>query len=218
MNGPHDVGGRHGFGPIIAEDENLLFHGSWEKRVLGTTLAAASLGYWNIDASRHARESLPPAVYYGASYYAIWLQALENLLMTAGEVTAEELSSATVAKPGHRVSRKLTEQEVASVLEKGGPTDRPGPAPRFSEGDKVVTRNHQPAAHTRLPGYARGVVGTITASHGPHVFPDTNARFEGENPQPLYTVAFDAKSLFGEDADPTLTVHIEAWEPYLDPA
>ncbi|MEL6640808.1 MAG: nitrile hydratase subunit beta, partial [Pseudomonadota bacterium] len=71
MNGPQDVGGRHGFGPIEPESEGTLFHAEWEKRVLGTTIAAASLGYWNIDASRHARESLPPSVYYGSSYYEI---------------------------------------------------------------------------------------------------------------------------------------------------
>jgi hypothetical protein len=39
--------------------------------------------------------------------------------------------------------------------------------------------------------------------HGAHVFPDTNALSQGENPQPLYTVEFRARDL---------------WEDYLAPA
>ena len=218
MNGPHDVGGRHGFGPIVPEKEGDLFHGDWEKRVLGVTLASAALGYWNIDASRHARESLPPAVYYGSSYYAIWLQALENLLVASEEITPDELATGTAVSAGKRADRMLKAEAVADVLEKGGPADRPGPMPRFQVGDAVRTKNHQPAGHCRLPGYARGVVGRIVAQHGAHVFPDSSARFQGEDPQPLYTVAFDAATLFGADADPHLTVQIEAWEPYIDPA
>jgi hypothetical protein len=86
---------------------------------------------------------------------------------------------------------------VPAVLAKGGPTERPGPAPRFGIGDRVRTRNHQPKGHTRLPGYARGREGIVTALHGCHVYPDTNAHFEGEQPCPLYTVRFDATELFG---------------------
>ena len=85
-------------------------------------------------------------------------------------------------------------------------------------GDKVRTRNHQPSGHTRLPGYARARSGVVTAVHGSHVFPDTNAHFEGEEPCPLYTIRFDAAELFGADADPTLSVSIDAWEPYLERA
>jgi len=40
----------------------------------------------------------------------------------------------------------------------------------------------------------------------------------GENPQWLYTVVFPARELWGEDADPSITVSIEAFEPYLAPA
>jgi hypothetical protein len=101
MNGPQDVGGRHGFGRVIPEDEAIRFHAEWEKRVLGITLAAGALGYWNIDASRHTRESLPPAVYYNASYYEIWLRALEILLKRAGEVSAEELAAGRALADGH---------------------------------------------------------------------------------------------------------------------
>ncbi len=218
MNGPQDVGGRHGFGAVQPEPEDIRFHADWEKRVLGVTLTCGALGYWNLDASRHMRESLPPAVYYGASYYEVWLRALENLLVEAGEVTAEELAHGHAATPGKRADRRLPADVVPKVLASGGPTDREGPAPRFAIGDRVKTRNHQPKGHTRLPGYARGCIGAIVAVHGCHVYPDSNARYEGEQPCPLYTVRFAARDLFGDDADATLSVSIDAWERYLDPA
>ncbi|MEO1677848.1 MAG: nitrile hydratase subunit beta [Pseudomonadota bacterium] len=216
MNGPQDIGGRHGFGAVFPEDENVRFHAAWEKRALGVTLAAGALGYWNIDVSRHARESLPPATYYASSYYAIWLRALEALLERSGEITRSELAAGHASAPGLRQDRRLSPEAVAKVLAAGGPTDRAGPAPIFSVGDRVRTVNHQPSGHTRLPGYARGCSGVVTAIHGSHVYPDTNAHFEGESPCPLYTVRFDAIELFGEGADRSLTVSIDAWEPYLE--
>ncbi len=218
MNGPQDLGGRHGFGPVVPEDEDTRFHAEWEKRVLGVTLAAGALGYWNIDVSRHARESLPPATYYGSSYYAIWLRALEQLLLRAGEVTLAELANGQSQVPGKRQERRLTQDAVAAVLAAGGPSSRAGPEPQFAIGDQVRTRNLQPSGHTRLPGYARNCTGVITALHGSHVYPDSNAHFEGEAPQPLYTVRFTARELYGEDSDPTLCVSIDAWEPYLERA
>ena len=80
------------------------------------------------------------------------------------------------------------------------------------------TRNIHPATHTRLPRYARGRVGVIEALRGCHVFPDTAAIGKGEDPQWLYTVLFEGRELWGESADPTLKVSIEAFEPYLEPA
>lgn len=218
MNGPQDVGGRQGFGPVTPEDEKIRFHAEWEKRVLGVTLAAAALGYWNIDASRHMRESLPPAMYYTASYYEIWLRALEKLLLKAGEISEEDLSTGQAQSVGQRTDRCLKADAVPGVLAAGGPTNRSGPEPKFQPGDKVRMRNHQPSGHTRLPGYARRCTGVVTALHGAHVYPDSNARFEGEHPQPLYTVRFTATELFGESADAGHSVSIEAWEPYLERA
>ena len=58
----------------------------------------------------------------------------------------------------------------------------------------------------------------IECVRGHHVFPDTVAIGQGESPQWLYTVLFEGHELWGESADPTLKVSIEAWEPYLEPA
>ena len=71
---------------------------------------------------------------------------------------------------------------------------------------------------TRLPRYVRGHVGVVERLHGVHVFPDSAVLDKGDDPQWLYTVRFDARELWGDDADPTVTVSIDAFEPYLDPA
>lgn len=218
MNGPQDLGGRHGFGAVRPDPDAPLFHAPWEARVLGLTLAAAALGHWTLDRARHARESLPPAFYLGAGYYAIWLRALETLLVDAGEIDRAELAEGRAHRPGLRPESCLAPDAVAGMLARGGPALRDGPAPAFAPGDRVRTRNHQPAGHTRLPGYARCRTGTIEHVRGCHVFPDANAHDGGEAPQPLYTVVFTGTELFGADADPTLTVSIDAWESYLDPA
>jgi nitrile hydratase subunit beta len=89
-------------------------------------------------------------------------------------------------------------------------------AARFKPGDRVRTRNINPPGHTRLPRYARSRSGVIESIRGCHVFPDTAATGEGEDQHWLYTVVFDGRELWGEDADPTLKVSIDAWEPYLE--
>ena len=94
MNGPQDLGGQMGFGPVAPERNEPVFHADWEKRALGVTLAAGAMGHWTIDESRYVRESLHPADYYASSYYEIWIKALEVLLQRHGLVAAEELSEA----------------------------------------------------------------------------------------------------------------------------
>ena len=66
--------------------------------------------------------------------------------------------------------------------------------------------------------YVRGRAGTIVSSHGMFVLPDANAHGLGENPEWLYTVRFAGTELWGEAADPTLTVMVDLWESYLDAA
>ena len=88
----------------------------------------------------------------------------------------------------------------------------------FRAGDRVRTRNMHPQHHTRLPRYARGKTGVIEAVRDGFVLPDTNAHGQGENPEWVYTVAFDGRELWGDGADPALTVSIDAWESYLEPA
>ncbi len=219
MNGAQDMGGQMGFGPVAPEKNEPLFHAPWEKRALALTLAAGAMGRWNIDESRHARESLHPADYLSSSYYEIWIKALETLLLRHGFVTAEELSAGEARVPAAAPPRVLSAEMTPGVLARGGPTNRTKAGePRFKPGDAVRCIVINPRGHTRLPRYARGKTGVIEAVHGAHVFPDSNAHGSGEAPDWLYTVAFEARELWGRDADPASVVSIDAWENYLEPA
>lgn len=219
MNGGQDLGGMMGFGAIAFEPDEPYFHAEWERRAFGTTLAMGATGTWNIDESRHARESLPPGEYLTSSYYEIWFKGLERLLLRHGLVTSEELEAGQALVPPAPVTRVLGGHEVGPALARGGPADRPSnQAPRFAPGDLVFARNQHPTGHTRLPRYARGKHGAIERVHGVYVFPDSNAHGQGESPQWLYTVRFSGPELWGEEADPTLVVSIDAWESYLEPA
>ncbi|MEK6441732.1 nitrile hydratase subunit beta [Pseudonocardia sp. T1-2H] len=215
MNTVADLGGMMGFGPVRPEPEDERFHADWERRALALTLAAALPGGWTIDASRSARESLPPGEYLTSSYYAIWIKALERLLVGAGLVGADELAERRALRPGVP-GPVLTAAAVPGVLATGSPAERPVDSPsRFAVGDRVRTRNVHPLGHTRLPRYARGKEGVIERVHGAHVLPDSNAHRAGEQPEWLYTVRFPGRELWGEAADPGLTVEIEAFESYL---
>ena len=218
MNGPQDLGGQMGFGPVTPERDEPIFHAEWEKRALGVTLAAGAMGHWNIDESRHARESLHPADYYSSSYYEIWIKALEVLLKRHGFVSDADLAAGRAVDPAATPKRVLKAAEVPAVLARGGPCDRPVAAPaRFKSGQRVRTKNFHPIGHTRLPRYARGKEGVVDAVREGFVFPDSNAHGGGENPQWVYTVLFDGREIWGEGADRTLTVSIDAWESYLEP-
>jgi nitrile hydratase beta subunit len=219
MNGAQDLGGMMGFGRIGFEPDEPWFHAPWERRAFGVTLAMGATGAWNLDMSRHARESLPPAEYLSSSYYEIWTKGVERLVVKTGLVTEDELRLGQALAPPGPVRRVLRAEDVPAALARGGPTERepPGPA-RFAVGDRVVARNMHPAGHTRLPRYVRGKPGTVERVHGAHVFPDTNAHGEGENPQWLYNVRFSGIDLWGAEADATLAVSIDAWESYLEPA
>jgi nitrile hydratase subunit beta len=219
VNGPQDLGGAHGFGPVVPEADEPVFHAEWERRVLALTLAAGAAGSWNLDQARFARESIPPARYLASSYYEIWLAGLERLLVEGGMVTAGELDSGRADGPAPPGGRRLTAADVPRALtSRRGSTARPATTEaRFGPGAVVRARVMHPTGHTRLPRYVRGRTGVVEAEHGCHVFPDHHARGLGEDPQWLYTVVFDGRELWGADTDPTVTVSVDAFEPYLEP-
>lgn len=213
MNGAHDLGGMHGFGavPDKADDHP---HPEWYDRAMALTVVMAAWGRWNIDANRRAREDMHPAQYLSYSYYERWIDALERLMVETGLITEEELR--TGEPQGPALTPPVDAEGARRMLRRGGPTEREvHTPPRFRVGDRVVTRNEHPAGHTRLPRYARGHAGIVLRHHGGHVLPDTNAHFQGEHPEHLYTVQFTARDLWGTEADDTGTVMLDLWESYL---
>jgi len=219
MNGAHDMGGVHGFGPVVPEANEPVFHAEWEGRVFALNLASGPAGQWNIDMGRFARENRSPADYLSKSYYELWLAGLEKMLAERGLVSADEIESARSLREPKKVGNILKHGSVDAVFSQGRPSERPTHVPaRFRIGDSVRAKNINPTTHTRLPRYVRGRTGIVEQLRGYHVFPDSNALGQGENPQWLYTVRFDASELWGSEADRRFKVSVDAWEPYLEPA
>jgi nitrile hydratase subunit beta len=237
MNGVHDLGGMQGFGPVERERDEPVFHASWEAVVFAIRRSRSVIRHFTIDEFRHTIERMEPAGYLGSTYYERWLDALVRVLAAKGVLTVEEVEARTAA-----LAARAQAPAAAAVSGGGAPAParaaigeaaggegpvvfvppssvRPATrAARFAPGDRVVTRNAHPPGHTRLPRYARGKPGVIDRLHGTHVFPDANAHGRGEQPQPLYSVRFEAVALWGESAEPNQRVFLDLWESYLEPA
>lgn len=212
-----DLGGCPNAERVRPEPEGELFHAAWERRALALTLAMGATGSWNIDMSRAARETLPD--YARLSYYQIWIAALEQLLVERALLRPDELAAGRALHPPVPVARVLRAADVPAALAKGSTTERPPTAlARFQPGDRVRSRRDRVAHHTRLPGYAHGKPGVIESVHGAHVFADSHAQGQGEQPQWLYRVAFSGAELWGADAARGSSVALDAWESYLEPA
>jgi len=92
MNGVHDMGGMHGFGLIQREENEPVFHASWEGRMFGMLLALGPHGIHDPDGLRAALENLEPAKYLSSSYFERWLLVTEKALVEKGFLTQEELN------------------------------------------------------------------------------------------------------------------------------
>lgn len=218
MNGGQDLGGMMGFGPVVPEPDEPIFHAAWERRAFAITLAMGATGEWTLDMARSARENRPAGEYLAMSYYQIWLAGLEQLLSERGLVGEDEIRAGRSLRQSRPVRRVLRAGDVAETLARGGPTERLATAePNFRVGDWVTARLMHPEGHTRIPRYVRGRPGVIEAVHGVHVFADSNATPAGESPTFLYGVAFRGPDLWGPDCEPSLTVRVDLWEPHLEP-
>jgi nitrile hydratase len=222
MDGVHDLGGMHGFGPVEREKNEPPFHARWEAAVVAIMRATRG-PFYNIDEFRHGIERMDPAHYLASSYYEHWLDGIARLLDEKGVVSSGELDARTSfyrERPGAPAIGVVTgPPPTPHARRRADDTSfrEPTAPPRFPVGAAVVTRNIHPVGHTRLPRYARGKHGIIAAHRGCHVFPDTNAHGQGEQPQHVYSVCFGAQELWGEAAEPNQRVYIDLWESYLRP-
>jgi Nitrile hydratase beta subunit len=105
MNGIHDLGGMHGFGPINPEKNEPVFHEPWEGRAFGLFAATFVFAGYTVDEFRHGIEKMsPPQSYLDTSYYEHWLHTFEEVLTKRGFVTRDELDAriAKLSKEGGR--------------------------------------------------------------------------------------------------------------------
>ena len=95
MNGIHDMGGMHGFGPVPIETDEPVFHEPWEGRVYAMAIAAGQKRLMAPGGLRPFIEELEPARYLRSSYYERWMGALEDALIRKGVTTREEIDRRT---------------------------------------------------------------------------------------------------------------------------
>jgi nitrile hydratase len=223
MNGIHDLGGMHGFGPVAAEANEPVFHEEWERRIFALTMA---MFVWRLGNIRRAWEQMPPAEYLATSYYEHWLFALLSLLEQSGLLAPEELKRLREAPetvppptgPANIRDGALRREDAQALAPARGGRVKDPVEPRFAPGQVVRARNIHPVGHTRLPRYARGRHGIIERDYGLFAFPDSNAAGEKHKPQHVYSVRFDACELWGPGASAKDRIYVDLWDDYLDPA
>ena len=205
----HDLGGRQGFGPVVMEpNEPGGYHARWEAatRLLFRVFLPRHLPNGPDGALRHAIERMDAQQYLGSSYYERWLTAAATLAVEAGIVTRAELEER--AGGSFPLSRPVTAAAV---------TEPPEGRTRFVVGDRVRVRGWHPAGHTRCPWYIRGHVGVVTRSDGSFSLPDVEAHSVERVHEATYSVRFDADELWN-DGQPGVTVNVDLWDSYLEPA
>jgi nitrile hydratase subunit beta len=217
-----DMGGTEGWGPVKPPiRDEPVFAETWEGRAFA--IAAFTMGRisgQNLDAFRHALARLDRAQYLDDGYYGRWLNAAELML-----VDSAVLAPGAVAAR----ARKLRGEDVEDIpapAEPGKPDYAATAAgslrevdasAAFAVGDAVRAKDVEPTGHTRLPSYVRGHRGTVELVQPAHLLPDTHAHFQGENAQHVYSVRFDSRELWGDDAE-RFGLTIELYESYLEPA
>jgi nitrile hydratase len=217
MNSVHDMGGQQGMGPVRYEKDEPVFHESWEGRIYALNRAMRAWRKWSLDTDRHALETMSPLDYLRMSYYERWLHRLEAQLVSYGFVTRDELQSGKPAPGSTRATPMFTLATASRWLNRGIASSRdPAVRPSFKVGQRVRARTINPIGHTRLPRYARGKAGVVMRDHGVYIFPDTNAHFQGEKRQHVYSVRFTARELWGDGASQRDSVHIDMWDDYLE--
>ncbi|WNO68670.1 nitrile hydratase subunit beta [Streptomyces sp. AM2-3-1] len=218
MDGIADMGGTEGWGPTHPpRADEPVFPEPWQGRVFALTQLSRQLAGYNVDAFRHAVERLARTAYLSDGYFGRWLNAAE-LMLTDSAILAP---AAVQARARNLRGEQVEEPPIPEPAKPGyAPTAKGSlrnvdAAPAFAEGERVRAKNMSPAGHTRLPGYVRGHTGVVALIQPASVLPDTNAHFQGENPQYVYSVRFDSHELWGADAEP-FALTIEMFESYLE--
>ncbi|MDP6345605.1 MAG: nitrile hydratase subunit beta [Alphaproteobacteria bacterium] len=134
------------------------------------------------------------------NYAKLWLAACEKLLLEKGLLTATELDARLAAQP--------TENPAGDA---------------FAVGDRVVVRDVEPVGHAHLPLFVRGKAGVVERRLGDFTFPvvpgpDGTTDVGESNRQPVYSVRFAARELWGPDAPSRDSLNFSIWHDYLKPA
>jgi nitrile hydratase beta subunit len=207
MDGIHDLGGMEGFGEIVVEQNEPVFHERWEGQAFALNIVAIGLlRKYNTAEYRHALERMSPTDYLNASYYERVLTSVASLLVEKGLISESKLVSSV---SGHYPLSRPN----AKVEDDGKVTQDTA---KFSVGDRVQVRNIHTPGHTRMPAYVRGRKGEIIHVAPYFSFPDNAAHENTFRKEPTYHVMFTGSELWNDDEANSDTVVVDLWESYLE--
>ena len=218
IDGIHDMGGMHGFGPVVVPGCDEPYEEQWEARTfaMSTIVGIERLGQ---GGGRAIREEMEPEHYLRASYYERWLWSTEQRLLRKGTIAPGEVEAwverLVAGEPlPQRLDPAMAARDRAAISE----THPLGEAEqtRFSPGDRVRVRRWRHAGHTRCPRYVRGAVGEVTAIRGTAPLPDIGP-YQGPI-EPVYSVSFQSDDLFEPGDERRWRVLLDLTETYLEPA
>jgi nitrile hydratase subunit beta len=207
VDGIHDLGGLDGFGPVVVEPDEPVFHEDWERRTFRLSAAAGSALQYSGGAFRHSIERMDPGHYLTSSYYEHWLTGISTLIVEAGLATADELDR----RAGGRYPLSRPDRGTVPATAQPHPTDV-----RFAVGDRVRVREWHPPGHTRAPRYVQGKCGVVVRLDGSYSVPDVEAHSADRVLEPTYSVRFTARELWGEGGADTDVIHVDLWDSYLE--
>jgi nitrile hydratase subunit beta len=222
MDGVHDMGGMHGFGPVVGPGAELAYHEPWEPRVFAIQMLVGLEGLGAGPGGRVTREEMEPADYLAASYYERWLFSAERRLERKGTIAAGDVEGMMERlEAGEPVPTHHDATMVERILADLTAVHAMDPSPetvRFARGQRVCVKRMHPAGHTRCPRYVRGAIGVIESVRGADRLPDRAVYGENIAPEPVYSVAFRSQDLWGPSGETAWTVLLDMWDSYLDPA
>jgi nitrile hydratase subunit beta len=208
MDGPHDLGGKIGFGNVTREANEPAFHQPWEGLAWAlNVLSIAKLRAYKADTYRHAVERMEPSWYGDARYYERMLMGVTTLLVEQGVVSLEDLER----RAGGRVPVSNPVAQLPVLQTEHSET----PEARFSPGDIVRVIAKATPGHTRCPAYIRGKQGVIRLVYPLAYYPELRAHSTVKRREHSYAVEFAAAHLWNE-GDPSQTVIVELFESYLE--
>src|SRR5690349_10670374 len=104
-----------GFGPVVPEKNEPVFHAVWEGRLSALRRALIAGGKLPVT-FRPAVESLPAADYLTKSYYELWYLAMIQMLVERGVATREEIARGKPAKGSVKSVPALKPEEAGRFL------------------------------------------------------------------------------------------------------
>jgi nitrile hydratase len=206
VDGVHDLGGLDGFGPVEHKPAEPLFEQDWERRVFRVLIG--SMGWMGGGGGRfrHSIERMAPEHYLSSPYYEHWLTGVTTLAVESGFTTQDELERRAGGRfPLSRPDRGVLPDDLT-----------PHNEPRYSVGDVVRVRDRHPPGHTRAPRYVQGRRGTVVRVDGAFNIDDIEAHGGGSVADPLYSVRFTSRELWGEAGSDGDVVHVDLFERYLE--